>query len=626
MQTFSPENPSDNLALRELAQFPIWVVWAYEDRPNRAGVTKRTKSPYQPRAPRFGARSNDPRTWASYDLAVKVCERHGFDGVGFNVHATGYLGLDFDWKDWDGEGVPGVVQDMIDRAGSYAEITPSGRGARVILRGHLPEGVRHKVRLDVGVELEAYCSGRFFTITGNAITPHSITDGAGFVEELVRTVLAPAPRVSRATPVTGRLSGTVNLSDAQVWQRMFDSKSGAAIRALATGDVSAHGGDHSAADFALCGHLAFWTGGDAARMDALFRQTGLMRDKWDEKHYADGATYGQRTIERVLARWDGRSYSEPRGPLIPQDIVEGSRSLWEAHYEDVLDRAISFIGGLPGHPNSKTALAELIADVYVAAASGNIEPRGEHLAVMVGGTIGLSALGRGRPVDISARLQHASSLGLLGRVERRDPSDPRSPLVISVPLDPRFLAFLRFTEEHRKSLAVKPQTYAVRRAARVTDTTRTPTCEATPMVSVPPATPLAQARLTAAMLSRTPGLTPEQLALRAGRSVDRVRADLSTLAERGYLTRDGALACPLRAYWADAQREVEVETRARHRLADSLERARQWALRSQTLARLGVRSEQRVLKYRRALERRAEAGLDALAAGEPMRVVLGVDA
>jgi primase-polymerase (primpol)-like protein len=46
--------------------------------------------------------------------------------------------------------------------------------------------------------------------------------------------------------------------------------------------------------------LAFWTGGDAARMDRLFRQSGLMRAKWDEVHFADGATYGEQTIERAL--------------------------------------------------------------------------------------------------------------------------------------------------------------------------------------------------------------------------------------------------------------------------------------------------------------------------------------
>jgi hypothetical protein len=40
--------------------------------------------------------------------------------------------------------------------------------------------------------------------------------------------------------------------------------------------------------------LAFWTGRDPGRMDALFRSSGLMRPKWDERRGQD--TYGRRTL------------------------------------------------------------------------------------------------------------------------------------------------------------------------------------------------------------------------------------------------------------------------------------------------------------------------------------------
>jgi primase-polymerase (primpol)-like protein len=58
---------------------------------------------------------------------------------------------------------------------------------------------------------------------------------------------------------------------------------------------------HSEADLALCSLLAFWTGGDRSRIDRLFGQSGLMREKWDEVHYADDSTYGKKTIERAVA-------------------------------------------------------------------------------------------------------------------------------------------------------------------------------------------------------------------------------------------------------------------------------------------------------------------------------------
>jgi putative DNA primase/helicase len=81
---------------------------------------------------------------------------------------------------------------------------------------------------------------------------------------------------------------------------MFAAKNGPAIRALWEGDIPAHQ-SHSEADLALCGHLAFWTGRDAARMDRLFRQSGRLRPKWDERHATPGQTYGELTIAKAIA-------------------------------------------------------------------------------------------------------------------------------------------------------------------------------------------------------------------------------------------------------------------------------------------------------------------------------------
>ena len=60
------------------------------------------------------------------------------------------------------------------------------------------------------------------------------------------------------------------------------------------GDLTFHQGDHSRADAALVAHLGWWTGGDPVRTDRLFRQSGLMRGKWDDRRGA--RTYGERTI------------------------------------------------------------------------------------------------------------------------------------------------------------------------------------------------------------------------------------------------------------------------------------------------------------------------------------------
>ena len=70
------------------------------------------------------------------------------------------------------------------------------------------------------------------------------------------------------------------------------------LRCLFNGDTSEYNGDHSSADLALCNHLAFFTAKNAKRIDNLFRQSGLYRDKWDRKTGA--STYGEITIQEAI--------------------------------------------------------------------------------------------------------------------------------------------------------------------------------------------------------------------------------------------------------------------------------------------------------------------------------------
>jgi hypothetical protein len=55
----------------------------------------------------------------------------------------------------------------------------------------------------------------------------------------------------------------------------------------------------SEADSALCWKLTYWTGRHAQQIDRLFRQSRLMREKWDERH--GEKTYGAMTIEKAIA-------------------------------------------------------------------------------------------------------------------------------------------------------------------------------------------------------------------------------------------------------------------------------------------------------------------------------------
>ncbi|WP_312613793.1 VapE domain-containing protein [Oscillibacter sp.] len=92
---------------------------------------------------------------------------------------------------------------------------------------------------------------------------------------------------------------TSNQTAADVIQIAERSRNGELFKALMRGDTSAHNGDDSAADLALCNLLAFYTRKDADLMDQIFRSSGLIRPKWDTKRGA--STYGQQTIQRAIA-------------------------------------------------------------------------------------------------------------------------------------------------------------------------------------------------------------------------------------------------------------------------------------------------------------------------------------
>jgi putative DNA primase/helicase len=83
-------------------------------------------------------------------------------------------------------------------------------------------------------------------------------------------------------------------SDEELIERAKLAKNGDRFARLWAGDTSVFSGDQSRADLALCRILSFWCKGDFERVDRLFRQSGLMRDKWDRQ--CGAVRYGERTI------------------------------------------------------------------------------------------------------------------------------------------------------------------------------------------------------------------------------------------------------------------------------------------------------------------------------------------
>jgi len=117
-------------------------------------------------------------------------------------------------------------------------------------------------------------------------------------------LIEPSPE-QQSRPVEGvveriaRLPQTVSLDDQTLIEKAKGAKDGAKFSALWEGNTEGYK-SQSEADLALCCLLAFWTGGDYNRIDALFRQSGLYRDKWDRQNEAGEEDYKDKTINAAL--------------------------------------------------------------------------------------------------------------------------------------------------------------------------------------------------------------------------------------------------------------------------------------------------------------------------------------
>ncbi|MDQ2051640.1 hypothetical protein RBH26_14265 [Natronolimnohabitans sp. A-GB9] len=156
-----------------------------------------------------------------------------------------------------------------------------------------------------------YETARFFTVTGNHVetTPLQVMERPAALESVYTEYIAETEpshnesKVGTQQASTHETSQSVTLEDEELLERARNASNGEKFERLWRGSTAGYE-SQSEADMALCFLLAFWTGGDAARVDQLFRQSGLLRDKWDEVHYADGSTYGEKTVERAIANTD----------------------------------------------------------------------------------------------------------------------------------------------------------------------------------------------------------------------------------------------------------------------------------------------------------------------------------
>lgn len=244
-----------------------WVTWRYMWQQHDGKQGRWTKPP--------AGKTNDPSTWLSFDRALQAHHDSGTDGIGFCL-GDGWAGIDLDNL---------TSGPIVDRLPCYVERSPSGTGTKAIGRSNRIGGeINFKVTPPAHTP---WTNARFFAVTGHGNGDPTIDITALLNEWFVER----APNTRHGLPGFLRIGDTrgteriERLTDEQVVDRILQTPQADKFTRLAQGDLSDYGGDHSRADQALCSILAYWCQGDVEQVDRLFRQSGLMRDKWHTASY-----------------------------------------------------------------------------------------------------------------------------------------------------------------------------------------------------------------------------------------------------------------------------------------------------------------------------------------------------
>ena len=246
---------------------------------------KINKVPYQVSGVK--ASSTEKGTWNTFERCVE--ELDDFDGLFYCLSEDDkYSVVDFDHC-VNGAIVDKVAADRIAALDSYREISLSETGIHVWIIAGAP-GVKHK---NTKQDTEIYSEKRFISVTGwTPADPLPINKRQNELQNLYDELFPTSVEKTKSVSSTQTEKGAINYTDSEVIRTATKNKPD--FGPLFNGDTSKYGGDDSAADMALCNHLAFYTHGDAEQIDRIVRASGLMRQKWDSKR--GDSTYGEITV------------------------------------------------------------------------------------------------------------------------------------------------------------------------------------------------------------------------------------------------------------------------------------------------------------------------------------------
>jgi len=313
-----PVRAGANSIPEELRALPQWVA---------RGREPGDKVPVDPRTGR-NASVTDPSTWGTYEEATAAVQKHKLQGVGFVFTGNDpYVGVDLDkCRDPQTGKVAEWAQEIVQSLASFTEVSPSGTGLHIIVKGCWPPGANRKGPVEV------YSQDRYFTVTGDVVDlRRTIAERTPELENLRLKHFGPAQKVRQPLPVRPKPEAPGSMTDAQIIALGQDSANNAKFAALWAGVWQRHFPSPSEAVLSLLNMLAQYAGRDRERVDRLFRQSGLYTPKWDEKR--GDTTWGEKQLD--LAMRDATTPQPPSASLDREAAIIAFRDLEKM---DLIDR------------------------------------------------------------------------------------------------------------------------------------------------------------------------------------------------------------------------------------------------------------------------------------------------
>jgi hypothetical protein len=201
---------------QELKEQARWITWQHVPR------SEGSKPAKLPRNARTGQPANvtNPSDWSTYAEAVASNATRGHNGVGF-VLGDGFVGIDLDnclTTETNVVVTSDYAKKILADFPTYAEVSPSGKGIKLICRGAVPSSrVRHA---DSG-DTEIYNGARYFAITGNVVdAAHAAVIEANGQLTALWESLAAKKATGEIPDATLKLYDT-NPKFADLWLRKF---------------------------------------------------------------------------------------------------------------------------------------------------------------------------------------------------------------------------------------------------------------------------------------------------------------------------------------------------------------------------------------------------------------------